>query len=349
MDTTGKVKGIVIKEHGSLNQLDYNTELERAPLLNEEISIKVSYCGINHLDVWLREGGNGEKLSLPRIPGADVVGRIEEVGKGVTHLHVGDYVTVYPGKGCGLCESCSHGQETACRHFQILGYHFDGGYSQYVHVQAKRAVKVAKEDIRSWAGVPVSYVTAWNALVTKAQMKASDTVVIWGASGGLGFAALSIAKAFGASIIGIVSSQEKIDALRKLGFDDVTFILRDEQTASNVRKATGKAGADVVLDHVGAKTFQISLKMLKRNGRLAFCGVTTGSMAEVDLRLIFGKQIMITGSWMGDLQDFHELVRFLERTRAFPHIDQVFQLEDIQSAQQRLLDGKHIGKILLEV
>ena len=131
---------------------------------------------------------------------------------------------------------------------KYLGYNNDGGYAEYVNIQGKRAVKITGNQLEAWAGVPVAYVTAWNALVTKGKMTAKDTVVIWGASGGLGYAALSIAKAFGAKVIGIVGLEEKIEFLKKKGFEDVEFIIRDSEVGKRVRELTNREGADLVLD-----------------------------------------------------------------------------------------------------
>ncbi|MEI3611292.1 zinc-binding dehydrogenase [Pseudogracilibacillus sp. SO30301A] len=343
------MKGIVLHEHGGIEQLSYEEDIELKPLKADEVRVQVKYCGLNHLDIWLRKGGTGDRLSLPQIPGSDVVGIIHEVGNKVNHVDVGDAVVLYPGKGCGSCSSCIKGRETLCQHFEVLGYNNDGGYAEYVTIQGKRAVKITNDELRSWSGVPIAYVTAWNALVTKGKMTANDTVFIWGASGGLGYAALSIAKAIGANVIGIVSSKEKKEFLQEKGFTDVSFIVRDEDIVKQVREITNKVGADIVLDHVGRKTFNDSLRMLARGGRLAFCGITTGPFTEVDLRLIFGKQLTITGSWMGDLQDFHEVVNLIEKKNAFPHIHQEFLLIEAGKAQASLEAGDHIGKIILKV
>lgn len=343
------MKGVILEEHGNLDKLLYKRDLPINVIKEDEIRVQVKFCGLNHLDIWLRKGGTGDRLSFPRISGSDVVGIVTEIGLNVTNVSKGDTVVLYPGRGCGECAACSKGRETLCRSFEVLGYNNDGGYCEYVQIQGKRAVKITDDKLEEWAGVPVAYVTAWNALITKGKMTAKDTVVIWGASGGLGYAALSIAKAFGARAIGIVSSEEKISFLKKKGFDDVEFIVRDSEVGKKIRDLTNKAGADLVLDHVGSKTFNESLKMLGRGGRLSFCGITTGPIAEVDLRLIFGKQITITGSWMGDLRDFHEVIVFLLRTRAYPHIDEVFPLEEVKEAQKMLEEGKHIGKIILQI
>ncbi len=343
-----KMAGVVLESHGGPDKLLFKKTVNVPEIKSNEVLINVEYCGINHLDIWLRKGGTGDKLTLPRIPGSDVVGRVTQIGTEVKYLQKGDYVVLYPGKGCGTCQSCINGSETLCRHFQILGYHIDGGYAEYVVTEEKRAIKISNQLTKQWAGVPVAYVTAWNALVTKGKLTANDTVVIWGASGGLGYAALSIAKGIGAKVIGIVGEQNKIDFLKKSGFESFEFITRDEDVPKKIRELTKKSGADLVLDHVGRKTFSSSLKMLSRGGRLAFCGVTTGPITEIDLRLIFGKQITITGSWMGDLKDFVEVVEFLQRKNLFPYIDKVFSIVDVKTAHEFMEKGRYIGKLILE-
>ncbi|WP_226674769.1 zinc-binding dehydrogenase [Mesobacillus jeotgali] len=348
MNPSEKMAGVVLEEHGGPENLLYKTNIESPKLKEDEIKIQVEYCGLNHLDIWLRKGGTGDKLTLPRIPGSDVVGIVKDVGGDVKNLRTGDRVILYPGKGCGQCEACSQGRESACKFFEVLGYNNDGGYAEYLTIQGKRALRIEGDYIEQWAGVPVAYVTAWNALVKKGKMTAKDTVVIWGASGGLGYAALSIAKSFGAKVIGIVSTKDKSDFLKER-FPDVEFVIRASGVGKAVRALTNNEGADLVLDHVGKKTFNESLKMLKRGGRLSFCGITSGPIAEVDLRLIFGKQLTITGSWMGDLDDFNEVVKFLLRNKTFPHIDKIFPLKDVNKAQEWLEEGKHVGKIVLKI
>lgn len=343
-----KMAGIVLESHGGPEKLLFKKDVDVPKLKPDEVLVNVEYCGMNHLDIWLRKGGTGDKITLPRIPGSDVVGRVAETGSEVKYVQKGDYVVLYPGKGCGACPSCINGRETLCRQFQILGYNIDGGYAEYVVSEEKRAVKIPDQFTKQWAGVPVAYVTAWNALVTKGKLTANDTVVIWGASGGLGYAALSIAKGIGANAIGIVGDESKIKFLKKNGFDRFDFITRDGDVPRKVRELTGRAGADIVLDHVGRKTFSSSLQMLARGGRLAFCGVTTGPFTEVDLRLIFGKQITITGSWMGDLKDFLEVVTFLRKKHLFPHIDKEFSVADAKVAQGFMEQGQYIGKLVLE-
>lgn len=313
-----------------------------------EIVVDVAHCGLNHLDLWLKQGGTGDTLTLPRIPGADVTGRVARVGADVTTVHVGDPVVLYPGASCGECAECAAGVESACAQFRVMGYQFDGGYAQRVRTDQRNAMVLPADADQRWAGVPVSYVTAWNALVTKAGLTADDTAVIWGATGGLGNAALRIAVGLGAHTIAIVGSEDKAEWLRGHGFTGTT-IVRSDRVVKDVRAACPGRGASVVLDHVGASSWMSSLKMLAPRGRLAFCGVTSGHQATTDLRHVFGKQLSIHGSWMGNRNDLADVVAFLRDTPdALPVVDRVFPLSEAAAAQAHIESGKHVAKTLLE-
>ncbi|GGB61904.1 zinc-binding dehydrogenase [Fictibacillus barbaricus] len=342
------MKAVVLNSHGPIDHLNVSQDYSLDDLKYGEIRVKINYCGLNHLDLWLRRGGTGDKLSLPRIPGSDIVGTIEYVGEGVFNLSIGDTVLIYPGTSCGECDECKKGRETLCREFKIIGYHIDGGYSDYIHVAAKNVVKIEKQNLEAWAGVPVSYVTAWNGLVTKGSLTMFDTVVVWGAAGGLGYAALTISEGFGAKTIGIVGSKEKERFLRERGYKG-HIVVRSDNLQKEIRELTNNSGVDIVLDHVGQETWKESLKMLKRGGRLAFCGVTTGHQAVTDLRYILGKQLAIHGSWMGDLNDFKEVVQFIEVNENLPYIWKVYNLEEVRDAHQVMEEQRHVGKIVLKV
>lgn len=345
------MKAIVVEEHGSIDVLRYTESQPIGELGSDEVRVQIKYCGLNHLDIWLRKGGTGDKLTLPRIPGSDIIGIVQETGQAVRHVRAGDTVLLYPGQGCGLCSACISGRETMCPEFKIRGYQVDGGYAELVTVDQSyvHPLSVPAEQLKLWAGVPVSYVTAWNALVTKGRLKPNDTVAIWGASGGLGYAALAIAQGFGANVIGIVGSEEKAAFLQEQGFTG-SIVVRSESLLDEIKQLTQKKGVDLVLDHVGQQTWNSSLKMLARGGRLAFCGITTGPRVETDLRYIFGKQLEIYGSWMGDHQDFVQVVQFLQHhPQALPYIYKEFPLEEARLAQAIMEKGDHVGKIVLKI
>lgn len=342
------MKAVVLEEHGPVEALQYKENHLLSELRPHEVRVQVKYCGLNHLDLWLRRGGTGDHLQLPRIPGSDMAGVITEVGSEVTQRKPGETVLIYPGIGCGHCSACASGRETLCHRFAVIGYHVDGGYAESIHIPAVNAIPIPKEEMKRWAAVPVAYVTAWNALVTKAALAPNDTVAIWGATGGLGYAAVAIAEGFGAKVIAIVGSEEKAEFLRDQGFQG-DVLIRSEHLEEEIRQLTDKKGVDVVLDHVGSATFRQSLRMLARGGRLACCGVTTGPKCETDLRYIFGKQLSIFGSWMGDRADLMEVITFLQRTGRLPYIDREFPLASAREAQSYLEKGQHVGKIVLSI
>src|SRR5699024_9361997 len=225
-----------------------------------DVLVRVLACGLNHLDLWLRQGGTGDTLSLPRIPGTDVLGGVESVGTDVDGALIGRRVLLYPGQSCGQCEHCVFGHESACRGFKILGYHVDGGYAERVVVPENLLVPVPDNSL-NWAAVPVAYITAWNALVAKGGLRAGQSIAIWGAAGGLGYAALRIALALGADPVAIVGNTDKKVWLRSNGFEG-HVVVRGKNVVQEVRAHTGKRGVDLVLDHVGAHTFNSSARML---------------------------------------------------------------------------------------
>lgn len=320
-----------------------------AALGGEDVRVDIEVCGLNHLDLWLKRGDTGDRLSLPRVPGSDILGTVGAVGELVEHVGVGDRVLVYPGRSCGQCGQCRTGRESACRSFEVLGYGFDGGYATSITVSKNDVFRVPASSGAGWGAVPVSYITAWNAMVVKAGLTAGETVAVWGAAGGLGNAALRIATAIGAEAIAVVSSDAKEAWLRENGWAG-TVIVRDEATARQVRGVTGGRGVDVVLDHVGAATWMESIRMLATRGRLAFCGVTTGYEAVTDLRHVFGKQLSIHGTWLGDRRDLAAVVDLLSsHPEALPVVERSFPLDEANRAQKLLADGDHSGKVVLTV
>ncbi|MGO1974277.1 MAG: alcohol dehydrogenase catalytic domain-containing protein [Propionibacteriaceae bacterium] len=313
-----------------------------------EVLVRVLACGLNHLDLWLRQGDTGDALSLPRIPGTDVLGVVDAVGADVDAALIGNRVLIYPGRSCGQCEHCLAGNESACHRFEILGYHVDGGYAEYAVTSADSLVSVPGEGL-AWAAVPVAYITAWNALVTKGRLRAGQTVAVWGAAGGLGNAALRLAAALDARPIAIVGDPGKADWLRSTGFEG-PVVVRGDSVVREVRGHTGKRGVDIVLDHVGAQTFAQSLGMLAAGGHLAFCGVTSGHVAQVDLRRIFGRQLTIVGTWIGNLEDLTAVVDLLrQRPEALPNVTARFGLDEAAAAQDEVSDPGRVGKVILAV
>lgn len=331
------MKAVTFSEHGSIDVLQYGDFPDPAAAKNEVI-VDVEYCGINHLDIWTRIGVAGKKIKLPHICGCDIVGTIK-----------GQRVMVYPGVFCGKCQHCKAGHETLCSEFAIIGGMSDwnGGYAQKVRMPLRNIIKLPPAlKSETAATLAVSYLVAWNMLRTNG-VDRHKTILVYGATSGVGMATIQLAKALGGKVITTVSSETKRHfAKTKLGAHYV--IDRSSQDIIEEVKKISQAGVDIVVDHVGAATWPISISCLKQGGRLAVCGMTSGNDATIPVRMFYSKQIVMTGALLGTRPQLQELVRFMVQKKIKPIIDTVLPLQDAKAAQGKMEANHHMGKILLK-
>lgn len=324
------MKAALILEHGDRNNVvlgDY-PKPEAGP---GEVLVKVKAVSLNHLDIFVRRGIPGRKLELPHISGGDVAGIVEEIGTGVTNVQPGDRVLIDPhiqGKGA-------------------LGEDTTGGLAEFVKVPATNLLPLP-EDISfdEAAALPIAYGTAWRMLITQGKLQANETIVILGASGGVGNAAVLIAKLAGARIIAAAGSDSKAEKLKELGADHVINYSTSD-FAKEVWALTDKQGADIVVDYTGKATWPQSIKATRKGGRILTCGATTGFEAVTDLRYVWVREISIIGSngWgEGDLQTLLDLV---SRKKLKPVIDRVLPLEEIREAHRLIEEREFFGKIII--
>jgi NADPH:quinone reductase-like Zn-dependent oxidoreductase len=317
----------------------------------DEVAIQIRCAALNHLDLLLTRGVKGITLGFPHIVGTDGAGVVAAVGAGVRSIRTGDRVTLNPGISCGQCVQCRGGEESLCRQFQILGEHRPGTAAETVVVPERNVARIP--DAMPWpvaAAFPLSTVTAWRMLKTRAQLKAGETVLIWGAGGGIALAALLISKELGARTIVTGSSEAKLAKAKELGAD-ITFnhsTQSPDEIARTVRKLTG-SGTDVVVDSVGQKTWEASLRALRPGGRLVTCGATSGPEVPLDLRRLFWFQWSLLGSTMGTRQEFEEVMTLAAAGKLWPVVDSVVPLAEGRSAYERMARGEQIGKLVLEV
>jgi NADPH:quinone reductase-like Zn-dependent oxidoreductase len=339
------MKAVPFFEHGPASALQYKDFPDPVPAKNRVI-IDVKYCGVNHLDIWTRQGIAGRNIRLPHICGCDIVGIVSRKSPG---LAAGDRVMVYPGVSCGICAHCRAGNQNLCSQFAIIGgmSDYDGGYAEQVSVPAQNIIRIP-ESIKdeTAATLAVSYLTAWNMLSTNGAARGKK-VLVYGASSGIGMATIQIAKALGATVITTVSSGEKRVFADKVGADHVVD-RSTEDIAERAKVITSGAGVDIVIDHVGAATWQTSIASLKQGGRMAVCGMTSGNDATVPVRLFYTKQIVMTGALLGTKRQLQDLIRFLGKKKIRPVIDSVLPLKEARQAHERMEAGKHAGKILLK-
>ncbi|MDY6780110.1 MAG: zinc-binding dehydrogenase, partial [Halobacteria archaeon] len=276
------MKAVQFSEHGGRDVLEYS-DFDEPEVGRDEVLVDVKAGALNHLDVWTRKGLPGVELELPHIPGSDAAGVVEEVGEGVTRFEAGDRVAVSAGVSCGDCEFCRHGEESMCVDYHIVGEHVRGVHAERAAVPEDNLVGVPEGvDWETAAAAPLVFQTAWRMLMTRGDLGAGETVLVLGASGGVGHAAVQIADHAGAEVYATASSEEKLEAAEELGADHV-LNYEEVDFADEVREATGGRGVDMVVDHVGAATWRDSLKTLAKGGRVVTCGATTGGNPETDI------------------------------------------------------------------
>jgi NADPH:quinone reductase-like Zn-dependent oxidoreductase len=340
------MKAVVINEHGSIDKLVY-TDFAKPEISSSEVLVKVNACGINHLDIWVREGIPGITIPLPHIPGCEITGEIAGFGSAVKDLSVGQHVLIAPGINCGRCEYCMSSNDSLCSEFKIMGFQVDGGYAEYVKSPAENIITISDRlSFEEWAAVPLVFLTAWNMLRIRGGLAAGETALIHAAGSGIGSAAIQIAKLSGAEVITTVGSDEKLEKAKELGADHVINYSK-EDFVNKVNEFTDNKGVDVVFEHIGPETWEKSLLCLKRGGRIVTCGATSGSTVSFDLRFLFAKQLSISGCYMGSRKDLLEVLTLVELGKLKPVVDSVFPLEDAAAAQTKMLDRKQFGKIVL--
>ncbi len=341
------MKGIGFYEHGGLGVLQ-PVEVPDPIAGQGEVIIRVEYCSLNHLDIFVRRGWSGLNLPKPHIPGSDVSGTIAAVGKGVTGWRVGQRVVANPGLWCGECEYCLRGEQSMCVHYGILGETTAGCYAEYVKVPARNLMEVPDGfPMEKASAACLVSLTAWR-MLKRAGLRPGETVAVVGAGGGVNTMAIQIAKLAGAKVFAATGTPEKMERAKALGVD-VVVNYREEDWAKAAWLWTNRRGVDVVVDNVGKATWKQSIKALAKGGRIVTVGATSGPEAVTDIRYLFTKQISIIGSTMGTAMDFKEVMGLVWEGKLKPVIDRVLPLEDAREAQRLLEEGKQFGKIVLEV
>jgi NADPH:quinone reductase-like Zn-dependent oxidoreductase len=337
---------VVVREHGGVDKL----RLEERPVptpLPGQVRVRMQAVGLNHLDTWVRRGVPGHTFPLPLVTSSDGCGVVDALGAGVTGIAAGDPVVVLPGVSCGACEACQQGQDNLCRHYHILGESCDGTAADYVCVPvANVAPKPRALSAPEAASICLVFQTAWHMLVRRAELRAGETVLVHAGLSGVGSAAVQIANALGAQVIATAGGPEKCAKVKALGAHHV-IDHRTQDVAATVRTLTGKAGVPVVFEHVGASTFETSLKVLQRGGRLVTCGATTGGNVSLSLHAVFFKSLSILGSTMGQKGDLRQILRLFDQGRFRPVLDRALPLAQVGDAHRLLEERQALGKLVL--
>ena len=341
------MKTVQIHQHGGVEQLRYEERADPEIKSAGDAIVNLKAAALNHIDIRIRRGCTGMEVPLPHILGADGAGTVVAIGSAVKNLQLGAAVCLYPPRGCGQCEFCVTDREWLCVNLRVLGECEDGTYAEYVRVPARNCFPIpAGLSFTEAAAFPLVFLTVWRMLVTNADIKAGESILILGIGGGVAMAALQLAAAVGMRIIVTSSSAAKLTQAEQLGAaHGINY--READFAKEVRNLTAKRGVDVVVDCVGGAGWVQSLASLAKGGRLITCGATAGARPQTNLRRIFWNDLKIFGSTLGSREEFGRVLEFLAQSGTKPIIDQVFPLKDAALAQARLEEGKQFGKIVL--
>jgi NADPH:quinone reductase-like Zn-dependent oxidoreductase len=270
-------------------------------------------------------------------------------GPGAARHPVGARVFFDPGLSDGICDYCARGEHSLCDRWEILGEHRDGTFAQAVVMPEINLRPIPGElSFEEAAAFPLVFLTAWRMLMTKARVMPGESVLILGIGGGVALAALQIAKHAGAWVYVTSSSTEKLKRAQALGAD-VLINHKETDFSKEVWRITEKRGIDVIVDNVGAATWDRSIRALAKGGRLVSCGATSGPKPDQDLRRLFVKQVTIYGSTMGTRHDWEQLNRLLAAKTLRPIVDRTFPLEQAAQAQTLMEDQGQFGKIVLSI
>lgn len=349
------MRALVIRGHGDLSQLAIGDVPAPTITGTRQVLLRVRAAALNHLDLWTLHGLPGLAVTFPHILGGDGAGEVQAVGAEVASVQPGDRVMINPGVACYHCEYCDAGEHPLCPEYRLLGEHLPGTVAEYLLVPEQNVLRIptppAPHSPLTWreaAAFSLVTLTAWRMLITRAALRPGEVVLIWGVGGGVSGAALKIAKLVGAFAIVTSSSDAKLEAARALGAD-VTLNHARVDVAKEVRALTAKRGADVVVENVGEATWEQSLRVMAKQGRLVACGATTGPRVVTDVRRLFWHQHTIMGSTMGSLQEYREIVRLLGQGHLRPTVDSAFPLAKGIQAVERLERAEQMGKIVIEM
>jgi NADPH:quinone reductase-like Zn-dependent oxidoreductase len=315
----------------------------------DEVVVQVHACGLNHLDLWLEQGGLPVEVTLPRVPGAEVAGILLRTGREVRDLQPGQRVAVQSNLFCGRCEFCRAGEESICLHGRLLGVDCNGGLAEMVCVPARAVVplpeKLACEDA---AALTLAASTAMHMLTHRVTVQPGQWVLVMAAASGVGSAAIQIARALGARVLTTGSTPEKRDLGLRLGAE-LAVDPADPDWPRQVRAHTGRRGVDVVVEHLGGPVLEQVFQCLARNGTVVTCGATLGRQPTLPLWPFFVKQHRLIGSYGRNRASLLRTLDWAAAGKLRPVIDSVHPLERALEGLARLRERRALGKVLIRV
>lgn len=312
-----------------------------------EVQIRVKAVALNHIDVWGYRGMAFVKRKLPLVVGAEASGEIAAVGDGATRFKPGQQVVMYGALTCGHCRPCLEGRDNFCENVGgLIGFHVDGFARELMNIPERLVIPVPDGvSARDAACAPIAFSTVQHMLFDNAKLQPGETILVQAGGSGIGTAAIMMAKAIGCTVITTVGDDSKIEGVKALGADHV-INYRKDRFEHETRKITKKKGVDVVFEHVGADTFNGSLLVMKRGGRLVTCGSTSGPSTTINLMQLFQQQYRIFGSFGATMKNIAESLDKMAGGMQ-PVIDTEVPLDDVATALKRMESRQVFGKIVV--
>jgi NADPH:quinone reductase-like Zn-dependent oxidoreductase len=315
------------------------------PIGPDDVLVRVGACGVSYRDVVERNGTYRRDTAFPAILGLEIGGTVVETGAMVTDLAVGDRVCTKAFVSCGRCRLCRSGRETTCRRRVPVR----GGYAEYVALPQDAFVKAPAEipfevgcALGPGAGV------ALNALRDTARVRIGETVLVTGASGGVGVPSVQIAKAAGARVIALTRGAGKRAFLEAIGADDVVVAGEGEDFSPEIKRLTGGEGVDVIVDNVGSRVFNACFDSLAVHGRYALVGQLFGEEVSINPARIFFKRARILGVGSVSRAQLADAIALAARGIVRPQVAEVLPLEDVARAHQLVEEGRLAGRVVLK-
>jgi NADPH:quinone reductase-like Zn-dependent oxidoreductase len=345
------LKAITFNRHGDSDVLEYADVPTPRPGAGEAL-VAVRAVSVNHgPDIETRRYGfaMGEQ-PMPHIGGVDPAGEIVQVGPGVSGFAIGDRVAVYPVIACGVCDFCTAGAgENYCRNSLLFGVQTPGGRAEYATVPTTQLVRLPDGvSFEAAAALGVAYTTTWHGLIDRAQMTGEDTLLVMGAGGGCGVAAVQIAKWLGARVIAVTGPGWKQERLQAIGAD-VVLSYQDDDWPQRVREATDGRGVTVAFDNAGTATLPASIQCLARAGKLVCSGGTSGLEATINIRHLYRNHISLLFYVQGTKADMEKLVGLVASGELDPVIDREYPLHDAGAADDHLDARDQFGRVVLVI
>jgi len=340
------MKAVQFHEHGGREVLRYEDVPTPEPGAGE-VLVRIRSCGLNHFDVDLRENISRWPLELPHILGVEFAGDVAAIGEGVSGFREGQAVWVLHEIPCLECEYCLAGMDNLCLRAEMYSVQRPGGYAEYATAPARAVFPLPGPEWHDAAAAgQIVFTTAWHMLMTRAQLRAGETVVVSASGSGVGHAAVQIAKLAGAIVIATAGSDEKLERSRLDGADHVVNYGQEDVTAC-VLDLTGSRGADVVIEHVGGERFGACLGALRKNGRLVTCGGHAGEVVDLDIIPLFRNEWSVIGSRTGTVRETELVMDLITAGKLVPRIHAALPLSEAAEAQRIIEAREQFGKVLL--